>query len=456
MKEREVRRRSEAAQEPTPSNPSSPTEIEAIAPTTQAMDGPSQSLSSPPSKKRKRQAKDVEEIEVDVSAPEPPSKKALRQAKKGKTLPVPTPKDSGTSIEARNADTDGESEETERKGELTKRSEYGIWIGNLPFTTTKADLRKFLTEHSEITDEHITRIHLPVPSENDPSPRQRIKPQNKGFAYIDFSTSTALDEALGLSETLLTGRRVLIKNSKSFEGRPEKSTNSDGPSTTLKGNKPPSKRIFVGNLGFDTTKEDLKEHFRLCGDVADVHMATFEDTGKCKGFAWIEFGAIDAGEAAIRGWVKIPEEQESENEDEEAESGEDEKNADKKKKKKKKKKAPKMRKWWVNKIKGRPLRMEFAEDKAVRYKKRFGKDGTAKRQSAIDATTSNPDVNGVDGEAAKATATPATEAGSAPSSGRSRTRPKGNAGAHHQRKIDARTVKPGAALAAAPRLTGAI
>ncbi|KAI9699714.1 MAG: hypothetical protein M1836_002748 [Candelina mexicana] len=451
MKERGVKRKSEATQEPTPSNPSSPTEIEVIATETQAMDGPSQSLSPPPSKKRKRQAKDVEEIEVDIYAPEPPSKKALRRAKKGKTLPIPTPKDIETSIEARNADTDEESEETERKEEPSKRSEYGIWIGNLPFTTTKADLRKFLTENSEITDEHITRIHLPVPSENDPSPRQKIKPQNKGFAYIDFKTSTALDEALGLSETLLTGRRVLIKNSKSFEGRPEKSTNSDGPSTTLKGNKPPSKRIFVGNLGFDTTKEDLEEHFRACGDVADVHMATFEDTGKCKGFAWIEFGAIDAGEAAIRGWVKIPEEQESESEDEEAEGGEDGKIADKKKKKK----APKMRKWWVNRIKGRPLRMEFAEDKAVRYKKRFGKDGTAKRQSATDAT-SNPDVNGVDGEAAKATNTAATEAGSAPPSSRSTTRPMGNAGAHHQRKIDARTVKPGAALAAAPRLTGAI
>ncbi len=451
-KKRGVKVPADVTQKPASNdNPSSP-EVENVASEAQTTGDPVSSLSPPSSKKRKRQDRNVEEIEVNVAAPEPPSKKALRRAKKGKPLSASTPKEPKTSTEAPNTDTDEELRSSERKEELPKRSEYGIWIGNLPFTTTKADLRKFLTEHSKITDEQITRIHLPVPTENGSMPRHRIKPQNKGFAYIDFTTSTALDEALGLSETLLTGRRVLIKNSKSFEGRPEKSANTDEPSSTAKSSKPPSKRVFVGNLGFDTTKEDLGEHFKRCGEVLDIHMATFEDSGTCKGFAWVEFGAVEAGEAAIRGWVKIPEESESESEDDQMRSEDDENTADRKNK------APKTRKWWVNRIKGRPLRMEFAEDKAVRYKKRFGKDGTAKRESATNITE-NPNVNGGDGEAPKTTKVAdgaVAETALSPPSNRPRARPLGNAGVHHQRKVDARTIKPGAALASAPRLTGAI
>ncbi|KAI9719050.1 MAG: hypothetical protein M1812_003680 [Candelaria pacifica] len=447
-KERGVKRSSEATQEPIQSSPSSPTKLETIAPKAQVMDEPDPNPSPPPLKKRKRHDKDVQEIEVDVSAPEPPSKKALRRAKKGKPLATVTPKEPKTSTEVLNTDTDGEAEESERKEEAPKRSDYGIWIGNLPFTATKADLRKFLTEHSAITDEHITRIHLPPPNESAQTPRQKIKPQNKGFAYINFTTSTALDEALGLSETLLTGRRVLIKNSKSFEGRPEKSANSNDTSIA-KGSKPPSKRIFVGNLAFDTMKEDLEEHFKPCGEVVDVHMATFEDTGKCKGFAWIEFDAVEAGEAAIRGWVKISDEQGSESEDDDAGREDGDKVTEKKTK------TPKTRKWWVNRIKGRPLRMEFAEDKAVRYKKRFGKEGTAKRESAAEIAA-DQDVISINGGVAGAGDGAVVEAPPLETPSRSKARPLGNAGAHYQRKIDARTIKPGAALAAAPRLTGAI
>jgi hypothetical protein len=48
-------------------------------------------------------------------------------------------------------------------------------------------------------------------------------------------------------------------------------------------------------------------------------------------------------------------------------------------------KKTKLRKWWVNKIKGRTVRSEFAEDAQVRYKKRYGKDGT-KNNAATEAS----------------------------------------------------------------------
>ncbi len=376
-----------------------------------------------PSRKRKREETIAEEIQVDVTAPEPPSKKALRKAKKGKaTLAAPKSEIKDIAVQTGLV---SDEDAPANASAPSKRSEHGVWIGNLPWTATKADLRTFLTKDTKISDDMITRLHLPAPSRGIVADsRQRIKPQNKGFAYIDFSTEEALTEALALSERLLTGRRVLIKDSKSFEGRPERTKEQE--TAVLNSGKPPSSRIFVGNLAFETTKQDLEEQFSRCGEIRDVHIATFEDSGKCKGYAWVEFAELEAGEAAVRGWVNFEQKVDSGNEDEEiAEVLAEEGGATPKKK-------PKLRKWWVNQLHGRPLKLEFAEGKDVRYKKRFGKDSSANKD-ALKVVDPNPE---------------------------SMAQPTLQDRTHTDRrvfkKIDARTVKPGAALAAAPRLTGGI
>ncbi|KAG0652136.1 Nucleolar 13 [Hyphodiscus hymeniophilus] len=311
-------------------------------------------LQEPASKKRKCS---VEEIEVDVTAPEPPSKKTLRRLKKGKPLP---PSKSGV-------DSTPESE-PKKKAEVEKRSEHGVWIGNMPWSVSKDDLRTFLIDHSEITSEMITRVHMPGP--NDSKPANKVEKNfgkvqhNKGFAYVDFSTAEAVEKAVELSEQLMSGRRLLIKNQKSFEGRPEKTkeeTRNDG--------KPPSTRIFMGNLSYDITEDILKDHFEKCGAIESVKVATFEDSGKCKGYAWIVFEELEAAQNAVRGFVRIEEASSD------VSQSDDEDDSDREGKVSKPKKTKTIKRW-VNKIKGRPLRMEFAEGADVRYKKRYGKDGT--------------------------------------------------------------------------------
>lgn len=184
---------------------------------------------------------------------------------------------------------------------------------------------------------------------------------------------------------------MLIKNANSFEGRPEKTADQGNAATSAKPGNPPSKRIFVGNLSFDVTKESLEEHFAKCGTVANVHMATFQDTGKCKGYAWVEFEEIAASEAAVRGFVMEKEEEEEEEASSDS-SDSDEESKKPKKKAKKKAKKPYQRRIWVNQLLGRRMRMEFAEDASTRYKKRFGKDGEGKKngQPAITEEGAEP------------------------------------------------------------------
>jgi len=58
-----------------------------------------------------------------------------------------------------------------------------------------------------------------------------------------------------------------------------------------------SKRIYVGNLSFDTTEGDITSLFEQAGEVESVNVITDRDTGRSKGFAFVEMGTEDADKA---------------------------------------------------------------------------------------------------------------------------------------------------------------
>ncbi|KAJ0119320.1 rna-binding protein rnp24-like protein [Diaporthe amygdali] len=369
---------------------------------------------SEPSKKSKKRKNDADEIEVDLSLPEPPSKKAKRLLKKGKPLPVKKDSDD----EASDKEEGGDGDKKDKDGKKKERSPYGVWIGNLRFSVTKHDLRDWLLENSggSITAEHITRIKLPSSRPKGGARRAEGEAfENKGYAYVDFSTYDATIAAIALSETEWHRRRLLIKDAKSFEGRPAKpKADADEAGAGEAGGKaaaaaaeasaaPKSttKKIFVGNLSFQTTEDDLHELFGTCGEIEWLKVAQFEDSGKCKGYAWVKFKEAEAADWAVKGFVKIKEVEETEEDfmdvDDEEQEGEetkeeggegkeedDDDDESEKKKKTTKKTKPqkeerkvKTRKWWVNTLHGRRLKIEAAEDDQTRYKKRYGGKGAA-------------------------------------------------------------------------------
>jgi RNA recognition motif-containing protein len=57
------------------------------------------------------------------------------------------------------------------------------------------------------------------------------------------------------------------------------------------------KRLYVGNLSFETTESDLKELFGQAGTVETVRIITDRDTGRSKGFGFVEMQ--DGGDKAI-------------------------------------------------------------------------------------------------------------------------------------------------------------
>src|SRR5215210_3195139 len=58
-----------------------------------------------------------------------------------------------------------------------------------------------------------------------------------------------------------------------------------------------TKRIFVGNLSYQTTETDLTDLFEQAGEVESATIITDRDTGRSKGFAFVEMGSENAEKA---------------------------------------------------------------------------------------------------------------------------------------------------------------
>ncbi|KAJ7044781.1 hypothetical protein C8F04DRAFT_596479 [Mycena alexandri] len=207
------------------------------------------------------------------------------------------------------------------------KRQNSVWVGNMAFKTTTEALTEFFKEAGEIT-----RIHMPT----KPSTAPGIKAENRGYAYVDFTTAEGKKAAIALSEQNLFGRKLLIKDGDDFTGRPAvpgadpaAAGSTDAPKTHSKTaqkilraqKQPPAPTLFLGNLGFETTDISIRELFDAHRPVkkakirtednaegagaavakpeADdkwirkVRMGTFEDSGLCKGFAFVDFTSIE-------------------------------------------------------------------------------------------------------------------------------------------------------------------
>jgi len=144
---------------------------------------------------------------------------------------------------------------------------------------------------------------------------------------VDFATPEAKQVAITMSESPLDGRRLLIKDGDSFEGRPAKPRTSLETGVGARGRgqtkfaqrilsaqkQPPAPTLFFGNLGFEVTVDSIRGLLEAHKEkttsesvnddddpwIRKIRMGTFEDSGLCKGFAFVDFTSLEGATAAL-------------------------------------------------------------------------------------------------------------------------------------------------------------
>lgn len=82
-----------------------------------------------------------------------------------------------------------------------------MYVGNLPFTATEADVRQLFADFGTVTD-----VHLPI---------DRDSGRPRGFAFVSMDTPEAMNEAIkSLHEKPYEGRNLAVNEARPREDRP--------------------------------------------------------------------------------------------------------------------------------------------------------------------------------------------------------------------------------------------
>ena len=105
--------------------------------------------------------------------------------------------------------------------------------------------------------------------------------KSRGFGYVQFTTSEAVEKALLMDGQEIDGRAVKIARD-----RRDHQTS------------PPSSTLFIGNLSFDASEDTVWNFFDDYG-VKRVRIPTDPDTGWPKGFGYVEFRDVYSARKAF-------------------------------------------------------------------------------------------------------------------------------------------------------------
>jgi RNA recognition motif-containing protein len=60
------------------------------------------------------------------------------------------------------------------------------------------------------------------------------------------------------------------------------------------------RKLYVGNLAFSVSEDDLREAFNACGEVDSVNLIMDRDSGRSKGFGFVEMSSDSEAQKAIQ------------------------------------------------------------------------------------------------------------------------------------------------------------
>ncbi|KAJ2615028.1 nuclear localization sequence binding protein [Coemansia sp. RSA 1804] len=192
--------------------------------------------------------------------------------------------DSDSSSGKRKAGSDVEMEDTEATAKKPKTEAEGakvhsVFVGNLAFATTDESLATAFGAFGEVV---AARVAM-----------QPNSGRSRGFGYVDFASADAQQKAMEATDFEVDGRAVRMDKTDGHAGDSKHAAQRSGSSSE------PSKVLFIGNMSFRSTEDSVRQAFEECGTVVSVRIITDRETGRAKGYGYVEFDSVEAAASAM-------------------------------------------------------------------------------------------------------------------------------------------------------------
>jgi len=149
-----------------------------------------------------------------------------------------------------------------------------LFVGGLPREVGTEELRTLFAEHGDMTDCIVLTDDNGV---------------NRGFGFVTYSEKSQADAAAAkLDGHKINGRKIGVRDADSDDKKGKREKRKE----------PQGLKLYIGNLPFKATEEQLKALFDGVATVTEMVMAT-DNAGKPKGFAFAFVKEMDKGEAIV-------------------------------------------------------------------------------------------------------------------------------------------------------------
>lgn len=167
--------------------------------------------------------------------------------------------------------------ETSDAGETEEEEEepMKIFIGGLPRSYDEDVIRGLFSPHGEVL-----KIFVPTDRETG---------QPRGFAFLEMEKESGVKATEALNQITIEDRVIKCNEQLSKEELAKKKETEEGV------------KIYVGNVSFETTEEQLIECFEEYGTVSDCYVPVDSNTGLKRGFAFIRMPNKEESSKAIEG-----------------------------------------------------------------------------------------------------------------------------------------------------------